>query len=200
MGTADSVFFYASQVRYPSTQAGLLFAVSLEADRTHEGSATPFDSGALWKHCRPPADEDPRLFFERHTLPLVGHRRYLRQSLESLFADPLDDLNGKDPEFPGPIGLPGEDPRRWTHEVRIARRVLVRGAHLQAVFIPASRVAAVPGVEELRRQCQAGLIDWIDDFDAPKNGEFETLRDRCISYIRKQITLRLEYEGSVATQ
>jgi len=185
--TAGSVFFYVSPFRYPSTGCGLLFAHSLELHHDDDGVATPFDSGGLLKKLirRNPA-ESPQEFLSRHELPIPEHRRYLRQSMDTLFHRPEDYVEGSHPRWPGPIGLDGGDQRRWTHEVRIPDRVLVRSSHLQAAFAPRARVVANPAVEGLFQWCATEGVDHIS-FDTPRGDDFEALRRECLAYIRRKL-------------
>jgi len=187
LGTAGSVFFYVSPFRYPNTACGFLFAKSLESHRFEDGVATPFDSGGLlgWFTSPDPA-ELPRDLLARHELPIPEHRRYLGLSMAVLFEKPGDYFEGTDPLWPGPIGLTGGDRRRWTHEVRIPDRVFVRGSHLQAVFSPRARVAADPDVEGLFQWCAREGVDRIL-FDAPRENDFEALREECLAYIRRKL-------------
>ena len=187
LGTAGSVFFYVSPFRYPNTTCGFLFAKSLESHRSDDGVATPFDSGGLlgWLKGPDPA-ELPRAFLSRHELPIPEHRRYLSLSMDVLFHEPKNYVEGSIPPRPGPIGLTGGDHRRWTHEVRIPDRVFVRGSHLQAVFSPRARVAADPEVEGLFQWCVREGVDRIL-FDTPRENDFEALRQECLAYIRRKL-------------
>ncbi|MBI3679700.1 MAG: hypothetical protein HY235_04825 [Acidobacteria bacterium] len=186
LGTADAVFFYLAPFRYPATSAGLLFAHTLEEDRRHDGVATPFDSGGLVHiFTRHDPAESPRQFLSRHQLPIPDHRDYLGRSLSVLFHSPADYLDGKEPRWPGPIGLTGGDQRRWTHEVRIPSQVWVRTGHLQAVFAPTALVADSE-VERLLSWCESQGVDLIT-FDTPGNSGFETLQRECLDYIRRKL-------------
>jgi hypothetical protein len=181
------VFFYVAPFRYPDTGCGLLFARTLEFHRSHDGVATPFDSGGLLKvFTRPDPAEPPRAFLSRHELPIPEHRRYLGLSMSVLFHQPEDYIEGSDLRWPGPIGLTGGDRRRWTHEVRIPDRVFVRGSHLQAVFAPRSRVAAEPAIRGLFQWCDAEGVDRIA-IDTPRENDFEALRRECLAYIRRKL-------------
>ena len=119
----------------------------------------------------------------RHEMPIPEHRRYLRLSMGPLFDKAEDYVEGSHPHRPGPIGLAGGDHRRWTHEVRIPDRVLVRSRHLQAAFAP-TRAARDPEIMRFLRWCAERGVDHFA-FDAPRGGEFETLQKRCLAYIRK---------------
>lgn len=186
MGTGESVFFYVSPFRYPHTACGLLFAGTLELERKNDGVATPFDSGGLLRiFARPDPAESPQEFLWRHEMPIPEHRRCLRLSMGLLFQKAEDYVEGLKPHRPGPIGLtsPGDE-RRWTHEVRIPDRVLLRSKHLQAVFAPLERAAHDPATQELFRWCAEKGVDHFT-LDAPRGGEFEALQKRCLDYIRK---------------
>jgi hypothetical protein len=187
LGTAGSVFFFVSPFRYPSTSCGLLFAKSLESDYGRNGAASPFDSGGLLKiFTRHEPIEPPRDFLSRHELPIPGHRRYLGLSMDLLFQQPRDYVDGLEPHWPGPIGLTGGDQRRWTHEVRIPDQVFVRGSHLQAVFATRARVAADPEIEDLFQWCAIEGVDRVF-LDTPAGNDFEALRRACLDYIRGKL-------------
>jgi hypothetical protein len=187
LGTPDSVFFYVSPFRYPNTSCGLLFAVSLESHHGNDGVASPFDSGSLIDICtRHDPAEPPREFLSRHELPIPEHRRYLALSMDILFRDPKDYIDGADPHWPGPIGLTGGDQRRWTHEVRIRDQVFCRSSHLQAVFATRARVAADPEIEGLFQWCAGESVDRVL-FDTPAGNDFEALRRACLDYIRGKL-------------
>lgn len=129
--------------------------------------------------------ENPADFLARHELPLPEHRNYLRKSLELLFARPRDYLEGKDPRWPGPVGLSGDNRRRWTHEVRLPDQVYVKTGWLQALFIPVSRVADAP-IQKMLRWCEHQGID-IESFHASRENDFETLLRACVDYIRRKL-------------
>jgi hypothetical protein len=187
LGTAGSVFLYLAPFRYPHTGCGLLFAVTLESEHQHDGSAAPFDTGWLLRvPTRPDPSGPPRDFLARHEMPVPDHRRYLCLSMDVLFHRPGDYVEGVDPARAGPIGLTEGDPRRWTHEVRIPDHVWIRGGHLQAVFAPKSQVAADPDIEDLFTWCVREGVDRIQ-FDAPRASDFEALRRECLAYIRRTL-------------
>jgi hypothetical protein len=165
----------------------MLFALSLESHHGNDGVASPFDSGALIEICvRHDPAEPPREFLSRHELPIPEHRRYLGFSMDVLFHEPKDYIDGVEPRWPGPIGLTGGDHRRWTHEVRIRDQVFVRGSHLQAVFATRARVAADPEIEGLFQWCAGESVDRIF-LDTPGGTDFEALRRSCLDYIRGKL-------------
>ncbi|SPF56479.1 hypothetical protein SBA4_870027 [Candidatus Sulfopaludibacter sp. SbA4] len=185
MGTDGSVFFYVSPFRYPNTGSGLLFAGSLELQHQNDGLATPFDSGGLLRiFTLPNSAESPQEFLARHEMPIPEHRRYLRMSMGQLFHKAEDYVEGLQPHRPGPIGLTGGDYRRWTHEVRIPDRVLVRSTHLQAAFAPLARTARDPEIRRFFGWCAGKGVDHIA-FDTPRGREFETLQKTCLDYVRR---------------
>jgi hypothetical protein len=195
LGTTHSVFFYASPFRYPNTSCGLLFAVSLDTHHGNDGVAPPFDSGGLIKICvRHDPAEPPRESLSRHEMPIPEHRRYLALSMEILFHDPKDYIDGAEPRWPGPIGLTGGDQRRWTHEVRIRDPVFVRGSNLQAVFAARARVAAEPEIERLFQWREGESVDRIQ-FDTSAGSDFDALQRRCLDYIRGSYTRFLPMES-----
>ena len=122
----------------------------------------------------------------RHELPIPQHRRYLGLSMDILFHDPKDYIDGAEPHWPGPIGFTGGDQRRWTHEGRIRDQVFVRGSHLQAVFATKARVAADPEIESLFQWCAGESVDRIF-LDRPGGNDFEALRRACLDYIRAKL-------------
>ena len=187
LATSEFVFLYANAFSYPSSGCGLLFAPSLEADHYNDGSATPFDSGALVNHFRcPDPAEHPRDFFQRHQLPLSEHRDYLSQCLAALFRQPFDYVSGIAPIHPGPIGITGGDPcRRSTHEVRIPSSVHIRSRHLQAVFAP-TRISLEPEVLHLLKWCEAEGFDVVS-FDSDRDNDFTKLKSACIEYLRTKL-------------
>ena len=187
LGTGGFVFLYAAPFRFPQTGCGLLFAVSLEGEHGEDGVAAPFDSGGLVNvFSRPDPTEAAPAFLARCGLPLPEHREYLRQAMILLFGHPLDYLEGRDPHWPGPIGLTNGDRRRWTHEVRIPDKVFVRTAHLQAAFARTALVSTQPEVEKLFRWCELHGMD-IVNFDTPRGDDFETLQRECVDYIRRKL-------------
>jgi hypothetical protein len=186
MGTANCVFFYLAPFRYPRSACGLLFAGSLESERSPEATATPFDSGALHTHFkRTDPFEAAQTFLARHDLPIPDHRVYLQRSLRLLFRSPEDYLNRIDPLSAGPLGLSGGDSRRWTHEVRIPDSVSV-ATHLQAAFASHSVIAADRNIQSLFEWCEREGID-AERFHAREGLEFVDLESRSIDYLRKRI-------------
>lgn len=135
---------------------------------------------------RQDAAEPLQDFLRRHELPVPDHREYLEHAMNSLFTAPEDYLEGRGPVAAGPLGLEGGDSRRWTHEVRIPERVLVRTSPLQAVFAPGSLVGKNRAVEDLFKWCDAEGVDVVK-YDHPENGDFDELRRTCLEYIQKQL-------------
>jgi hypothetical protein len=115
---------------------------------------------------RPNPTESGPAFLARYELPLPEHRSYMRQAMILLFGHPLDYLEGRDPHWPGPIGLTDGDRRRWTHEVRIPDKVFVKSAHLQAAFARTALVSSQQEVENLFRWCELHGMDFVS-FDTP---------------------------------
>lgn len=187
LDTGKFVFLYAAPFRYPHTGCGLLFAVSLEHENREEGVATPFDSGGLKEvFSRADPAEAPRAFLSRHELPLPEHRDYLRQTMILLFGHPLDYLDGREPRWPGPLGLTGGDQRRWTHEVRIPERAWVQTGQLQAVFVRTALAAGDADIKKLCRWCELEGTDLIE-FDTPRGNDFEALQRECVAYMRQKL-------------
>lgn len=186
LDTAGYVFLYASSFAFPNSGCGLLFAPSLERERPGEASATPFDSGGLVKvFRRVDMGESARDFFARHELPVSGYRDYLARCLDTLFAAPLDYLAGWEPRFPCPLGLSLGDQRRWTHEVRIPDQVHVRGAHLQALFVP-RRLSLHPEIEPLLNWTLSEGYD-VEIFETGRENDFDALKNRCLEYLRAKL-------------
>jgi len=187
LGTGGFVFLYAAPFGRPHTGCGFLFSAMLEEEHSEDGAATPFDSGGLVRFCtRANPGESAADFFARHRLPLPDHRNYLRSAMILLFERPLDYLEGRDPRWPGPIGLTGGDRRRWTHEVRIPDKVYVRIAHLQAAFARTALVTSQPEVENLFRWCDLQGIEFVA-FDTPRGDDFDTLQRECVAYIHREL-------------
>ena len=187
MGTSDCVFFYAAPFRYPHTNCGFLFAATLEDERSQDGTASPFDSGGLVHHIGiPPEFASPADFLRQHEFPVPDHREYLSLTMDNLFDQPESYIEGRAPALLGCLGLSGGDERMWTHEVRLPKRVALRGRHLQAVFAHRALPAANPDIEALFQWCADEDVDRIA-FDGPEDGDFETLRRECISYLRTKL-------------
>lgn len=191
LGTTNAVFFYVGPFSYPATIFGFLFSTALEEENQTGGSATPFDSGGLINHFNWPtkSTESPKDFFNRHELPLPGHRGYLQFSLDHLFPNPEDYLQPPDADpAANPIGLSGGDKnRRRTHEVRIPGTVKLCSPHLRAVFAPRNRVAAQPHIRNLFSWCRENNVD-RRFFESPKGDNFEGLRSECLDYLRERYT------------
>lgn len=187
LGTTNFVFLYAGPFSFPSSGCGFLFSTSLEGHHATDGLATPFDSGGLVGQLRSASEpEKPEAFFERHELPVPGHRDYLRICIGSLFGTPFDYIDGTAPEHSGPLALIGSDARRWTHEVRIPDEVFIRSPHLKAVFAP-RRLGLVPEIKSLLGWCLSEGFD-VEVFDADRENDFARLREACIEYLRKELT------------
>ena len=140
LGTANDVFTYAGPCRYRKPRwpsgVGLIFRWHTEEDRSDEAVATPFDSGAVFDRLRPNDPEREQIdFVRRHELPVPGYRQLLQQYLSAFFADPIDYIQGTDPEPVWPISIAGGDARRWTFEVHFRERLSVNH-QLAAVFVP----------------------------------------------------------------
>ncbi|MFT5031992.1 MAG: hypothetical protein ACI9VS_004465 [Candidatus Binatia bacterium] len=190
LGTEDRVFFYVGPFRYPEASCGLLFSSSLEMRNNANGTATPFDSGALIGHLtRADPDETPEGFFQRHELPIPGHRAYLEKRLERLFRVPGDYVDGREPDQADPIGLSGGDARRWTHEVGIPVRVELKDhSALRAVFVGRER-ALETEIWNFLKWCQFQGIDvrWYDCPRTARGGEFRALQRVCIDYLNEKL-------------
>ena len=187
MGTRESVFFYAAPFRLPRKACGFLFSHTLESQRRGDGVATPFDSGGLERRMiRPDMAEASSLFLARHELSVPAHRAYLGRCLGTLFDQPTDYVEGQAPQWPGPIGLTGGDSRMWTHEVRFARQVHLRGAALRAVFAPGSRTVSDDAVEQFKVWCRSQEVDWID-IQTPRQREPDPLLKACLEYFRRKL-------------
>lgn len=190
LGTANSVFFFASPFRYPSSECGFLFRRDLEHQRHHDGNASPFDSGGLLNHfTRDDLAETPSSFLARHMLPIPAHRTLLSTSLERLFDTPEDYLGGSGKPKANPFGLRADDndPRGWTHEVRIPHRVVVKGANhrLEAVFFVRGRHTD-PRIKSYLSWCQTEKVPYYS-IDTPRHGAFDALRRRCIAYVHEVV-------------
>ncbi len=187
MGTEDSIFFYAAPFRYPKSVCGFLFAATLEDERADDGTASPFDSGGLVHNIRYPPDfASPAEFLRQHEFPVPGHRGYLGLSMDNLFVQPESYIEGGAPSALGCLGLSGGDERMWTHEVRLPKRVALRGRHLQAVFAHRALPASNPHIEQLFQWCADESVDRVT-FSGPDDGDFEVLKRECISYLRRKL-------------
>jgi hypothetical protein len=185
LGTGDGVFLFAAPFGRPGTDCGFLFSRELEEAERETGVATAHDSGGLLEHLTlPDPKEAPVDFLRRHELPIPEHRELLREALELLFDDPWHYVTGIGPKRPNPIGLTGGDSREWTHEVRI-RESLSLHHHLQAVFVVASR-SNDPRIEEFLIHCGSAGV-YLDTFDEPRGNVFDTLKRRCIAYLRRSL-------------
>ncbi len=190
LDTADFVFFFASPFRYPTSDCGFLFRHDLEDQRHSDGNASPFDSGGLLKHfTREDPTETPSSFLARHMLPIPEHRTLLKISLERLFDSPDDYLTTAGRPKTNPFGLreDNDDPRGWTHEVRIPHRVIVKGSNhrLEAVFF-VRRLRTDPRIKAYLSWCHAEKVPYYA-IDTPRHGAFDALRRRCIAYIHQVV-------------
>jgi len=193
LGTANGVFFYAGAFSYPATNFGFLFKANIEEAHPVDGGATPFDSGGLVKHFDwgTKTTELPIEFFSRHELPIPDYRRYLHRSFEVLYnRDPWRYLDPEDVTLANdPVKLAnGDVRRRRTHEVRIPDSVLLRSAHLVAVFAPKNRIAALPEVRALFTWCRQNKVE-RRSFDSPGGDDFSGLRSASLDYLREKISL-----------
>ena len=183
------MFLFAGPFRFPETECGFLFKVSLEVDRSADCVATPFDSGGLLEHHRPPDDEDPKAFLDRHEMSVPEYRGFLELVLNRLFAEPWDYLTGTDPVREGPVRFLGgdADQRRWTFEVRVEREVPVR-PHLQALFFSTAATRHAP-VQEMISWSRENNVD-IVQYDSPRGtiGEsFKVMDAQCVHYMRAHL-------------
>lgn len=108
--------------------------------------------------------------------------------MDSLFDHPESYVEGNDPTIPGCLGLSGGDNRGWTHEVRLPKQVAVRSSHLQAVFAQRDLPTNDPQIADLFEWCVMEDVDRVP-YDGPKDGDFETLKRECISYMQKKLYL-----------
>ena len=147
LGTANDVFTYASTFRYrpgactgmadPAGGIGLLFSHAVETLRA-KGSctATPFDSGAVFKYLRPSDTREAQEAFVRdHELPVPGYRDLLARYLQHCFDAPSDYLSDVGPNAQWPLHVEGGDARRWTFEVRFPEQLSIN-EELEAAFYP----------------------------------------------------------------
>jgi len=187
--TRDCVFLFAGPFRYPSTSCGFLFRPELAEARTAEGSASPFDSGGLVDHHRPPGGEGPLDFLRRHEMPIPQYRQFHLLVLDLLFDDPWHYVDGVNPIRQGPVRLaPAEsDARRWTFEIRLKEELPIR-PHLQAVFIP-KFANAYDSVENTLSWCRVSGVDIIEYPGLRGSDEFnfELMKRKCQAYIRSHM-------------
>ncbi|MDB6140312.1 MAG: hypothetical protein JWO94_3384 [Verrucomicrobiaceae bacterium] len=183
--TADDVFFYAGAFTYPGTECGFLFLSSLEGAYPPEQSvATPFDSGALaYIVAPPPSWTDGTAFVRDHELPVPAHRTLLGRFIAGNSPSPEHFIRDPMPQcrcgamLPHPLGLPLDDRRRSTFEVRLATRVPLDPLYLRAVFV---RKGYEP--RALHTLLAAGVH--IESFTADDDGKiFEAMRESCITFL-----------------
>ena len=187
LGTAHCVFCYAGPFRYPSSQCGFLFSYTLEDERSHDGAASPFDSGGLMSHIGFPFEfgSAPH-YLQNHEFPIPEHRQYLQLVLDNLFAQPEHYIDGTPPEHANCLGLSGGDERMWTHEVRIPDSISLVDRHLRAVFLSSGLHGSNTEIEEFVLRCESKGIDCIK-FDSPRRGDFKVLKSKCVEYLQEKL-------------
>jgi hypothetical protein len=189
LGTADFVFLYCGQFRFPNTTVGFLFSESLEEERSADCEATPFDSGALNGHAAWPAGYKSAVdFLAHHTVPVPAYRGYLARRIQLLFAKPADYLDpGAEPVRPDPIGLRPRSPatkrdaRLWTFEVRVRDEVALSPPHLEAVFYT-KRVKRWKSVRAFLGARQGDVH--LDSIRPEDEGDFSALQHKYIEYLK----------------
>jgi hypothetical protein len=138
LGTDDSVFTFAGPSLYHPSEYALIFAHS--AEHGVVASASPFDSGSVFKHLRPHDSREEQISFFRHyVLPVPEYREYLARFLQICFATPRHYVGGQGPDFSGPIEVFDGDDRRWTFEVRFQRRLQLDGSLVALILSRAVR-------------------------------------------------------------
>jgi hypothetical protein len=191
LGTAEFVFVYCGQFRYPETQVGFVFGTRLERDRNPDCLASPFDTGALHRKVTWPAPSEPATsFLARHTLPVPRYREYLANRIQFLFAKPTDyvALSGQ-PLRPDPIGLQpkppatGNDPRLWTFEIRVRNEVELSPPCLEAVFYQ-GRHAGARSVRDFFA-ARTGSVQ-LEEVFPEDDGDFAALQRGCLDFLRKK--------------
>ncbi len=184
--TQDCVFLFAGPFRYPDTSCGFLFRPELAEARTGDGAASPFDSGGLANHHRPPGGEAPLDFMRRHEMPIPQYRQYHLLVLDLLFDDPWHYVDCVNPVHQGPVQLaPADsDARQWAFEIRLRDELPIR-PHLQAVFSPVFASESDSVVETLY-WCDTNGVDIIEYPGLRGSDEFnfELMKRKCEAYIR----------------
>lgn len=182
LGTDNDVFLYASIFRYPKAVAGLLFRATLEQHQD-QAVATPFDSGGSRRMTRFSSNQQAvHDFIAEHELPVPEYRSLLENLLASSFNDPLEYLH---PEM-APLFKPlpwmehENDARGCTAEVRVAERIDVPHAELEAVFLPRSMAETVENLLEDFDSLGVKLCF----VDADRQGDFRKIQRECFRYIK----------------
>ena len=201
LGTADRVFLFCGQFRYPIevSACGLLFAPEMETHPDCKSEATPFDTGGLVKFRTGPDPAEPvKEFIARHSLPVPDYRELLARRLEFLF-DPLEEYcapQGRRSR-PDPIGLvprpgkqspipPESEPREWTVEVRVQDEVPLQPPGLAALYV--SRAAYEnEAVERLRAALRPAVQ--VAEPRPEDPGDFEALQRKCLAWTTARRTL-----------
>jgi len=131
LGIDLAVYFFVGACAYPTGILALLVAPL--AGATHEGTFTPYDTGALKKHVAPavlsgPWDDAAKT---QHLNAHLGRSadvvRFLEPYLSGHFRDPVDYVRvrpGGSPDFPAYHGLvevdvASRDRRSWTLEAQL---------------------------------------------------------------------------------
>jgi hypothetical protein len=123
-GLPRSVYFYAGRAHYSFGKIALAFAADSEEGR--EGSATPFDTGGMYKrdlinvNLGDEEFQTLKEFVSASTVTLAEWRKAFARYLAAYFAPPLSYTFGK-PCRPDPEGMllsNGDNWRAWVFEVR----------------------------------------------------------------------------------
>ncbi len=186
--TAEFVFLFCGQFRYPETQAGFLFATTLETERSADCEASPFDSGALQRKVSwPDASESAISFLNRHTLPVPEYRQHLANRLQYLFEKPQHYAEKNETFRPDPIGLVHKppatkrDPRLWTFEIRARNEVPLSAPHLAVVFYP-RRLRGQPSVRNFLATLANEVA--VEQVVMEDDGDFAALQRGCLDFLR----------------
>ena len=186
LGTRDFVFTYSGPFRYLGTSCGLLFSHLVEAERSHDAIATPFDSGGTIHHFRRhDSTHDQRAFLRRYELPVPQYRSALARTLAICFGSPWHYLDGTPPKQLPPPPIEGGDARRWTFEVRFHKELRLTGDGLIAAFLPVA-VAAQDWVHPwMARWKRIGVH--VEVFRADEGGAWDALHRRGVEFLRRYL-------------
>ena len=149
LGIDRAVYFFVGACAYPTGILALL--VAPVAGSTHEGTFTPYDTGALKKHIAPSAPSGPwdeaakKQHLEAHLGSSADVVGFLGPYLAGHFRDPVDYVRARSgilPDFSPYHGLvevdvARQDRRSWTVEAQLHRdvEILPDGLLLEEIWL-----------------------------------------------------------------
>jgi len=183
LDTGNDVFLYVGAFTYPGTECGFLFLPSLENVPPAQGVATPFDSGAMaYKVPAPTPYPDGPAFVRDHELSVPAYRTLLGQVIADISPSPEHFIRDPSPRchcgkvLLHPLGLPLDNARRNTFEVRLPSQVPLQPPHLRAVFV---REGYEP--RALHTLMDRGVH--IESFASDDSNIFDAMRESCINFL-----------------